>query len=197
MHVVVNHERRGFMMPVDGGAEFVFHAALHPGEDADAWTEGDARRLFAQAFGREIRSKCCPRARGPRDTRSSHSDAARAHLHRRRRGASLHSHGRPRLQHRGRGRREPGWKIAHVLRGAAGEQLLSSYEPERKPAAERNTGYARRFADSVGLYRRARLEEPGPPAMRRAAASAHLNAPRAWNSTSPASPSAPATTAHR
>ncbi|MBX3638766.1 MAG: hypothetical protein KF683_25615, partial [Rubrivivax sp.] len=30
--------------------------------------------------------------------------------------------------------------------------LLDSYEDERRPVAERNTGYARRFADSVGLY---------------------------------------------
>ena len=153
MHVVVNHERRGFMMPVDGGAEFVFHAALHPGEDADAWTEGDARRLFAQAFGREIPIEvlsACTWTAG-------HSLVAQrlqqgrifiagdaAHLFTPTGGLGYNTAVEDAVN--------LGWKIAHVLRGAAGEQLLSSYEPERKPAAERNTGYARRFADSVGLF---------------------------------------------
>jgi len=179
MHVVVNHERRGFMMPVDGAAEFVFHAALHPGEDADAWTEGDARRLFAQAFGREIPIEvlsACTWTAG-------HSLVAQrlqqgrifiagdaAHLFTPTGGLGYNTAVEDAVN--------LGWKIAHVLRGAAGEQLLSSYEPERKPAAERNTGYARRFADSVGLYPAGpELEEPGPRGdAARAAASAHLNA---------------------
>src|SRR5262249_26251660 len=38
MNVAVNAERRAFIIPVDGVAEYAFHAALRPGEDADAWT---------------------------------------------------------------------------------------------------------------------------------------------------------------
>ena len=45
-----------------------------------------------------------------------------------------------------------GWKLAHVVQGRAPESLLASYQLERKPLAERNTGYAKRFADSVGLF---------------------------------------------
>jgi hypothetical protein len=45
-----------------------------------------------------------------------------------------------------------GWKLASVLAGHAPSELLDSYEAERKPLAERNTKYARRFADSVGLF---------------------------------------------
>ena len=45
-----------------------------------------------------------------------------------------------------------GWKLAATLRGQAGLGLLDSYELERKPLALRNTGYARQFADSVGLF---------------------------------------------
>jgi len=45
-----------------------------------------------------------------------------------------------------------GWKLASVIRGHAPAALLESYEAERKPLAERNTAYARRFADSVGLF---------------------------------------------
>jgi hypothetical protein len=45
-----------------------------------------------------------------------------------------------------------GWKLASVVRGQAPLSLLHSYEAERKPLAQRNTGYARQFADSVGLF---------------------------------------------
>jgi len=45
-----------------------------------------------------------------------------------------------------------GWKLASVIHGQAPPALLDSYEAERKPLAERNTGYARHFADSVGLF---------------------------------------------
>lgn len=53
MYVAVNHERRAFMASVDGQAEYAFHAALKPGEDAEGWTETDARRVFAEAVGIE------------------------------------------------------------------------------------------------------------------------------------------------
>ena len=45
-----------------------------------------------------------------------------------------------------------GWKLAAVLREGAPASLLDSYEAERRPAAIRNTGYARGFADSIGLF---------------------------------------------
>jgi 2-polyprenyl-6-methoxyphenol hydroxylase-like FAD-dependent oxidoreductase len=41
-------------MPVDGISEYAFHAALRPGEDAESWTQEDARRVFAQAFGKDL-----------------------------------------------------------------------------------------------------------------------------------------------
>jgi hypothetical protein len=43
-----------------------------------------------------------------------------------------------------------GWKLALVLRGAAPEALLDSYEAERHPIALRNTAFARTMADSIG-----------------------------------------------
>jgi hypothetical protein len=45
-----------------------------------------------------------------------------------------------------------GWKLAAVLRGWGGARLLDSYERERKPAAERNTGYSRYYANSIGNF---------------------------------------------
>jgi FAD binding domain len=71
-----------------------------------------------------------------------------------------------------------GWKLAAVLRGTSPPALLDSYELERKPLAERNTGYARRFADSVGLFAaRPSLEDAGVAGeSARREAAAHLNA---------------------
>jgi hypothetical protein len=71
-----------------------------------------------------------------------------------------------------------GWKLAAVLDGKAPPALLDSYEAERKPLAERNTAYARRFADSVGLFpARPLLEEDSAAgALERERAGQHLNA---------------------
>jgi FAD binding domain len=70
-----------------------------------------------------------------------------------------------------------GWKIASVLSGSAPEGLLTSYEPERKPVAERNTAYARQFADSIGLFvAKPELDDHTPAGhTARAAASAYLD----------------------
>jgi hypothetical protein len=56
-----------------------------------------------------------------------------------------------------------GWKLASVLQGKAGASLLGTYEIERRPLAVRNTGYARAFADSLGLFIPVpEIEEDGP-----------------------------------
>jgi hypothetical protein len=64
-----------------------------------------------------------------------------------------------------------------VIRGQAPQALLASYEAERRPLAERNTGYARRFADSVGLFAaKPELEEDSPRGeAERQLAARHLN----------------------
>src|SRR5882724_13665246 len=54
MYVAVNHQRRAFMAAVDGMSEFAFHAAVHPGEDPEAWGAGDARRVFGEAVGAQV-----------------------------------------------------------------------------------------------------------------------------------------------
>jgi 2-polyprenyl-6-methoxyphenol hydroxylase-like FAD-dependent oxidoreductase len=179
MHVTVNHERRAFMTAIDGVSEYAFHAAVHPHEDADAWTAEDARRIFAQAFGKElpieVLSVCTWMA--------GHSLVAQqfqqgrvfiagdaAHLFTPTGGLGYNTAVEDAVN--------LGWKLAHVLRGAAHERLLASYESERKPLAQRNTAYAKHFADSVGLFVAVpELEEPGPAGTAaRARASAHLNA---------------------
>ncbi|TWO72373.1 hypothetical protein FN976_06635 [Caenimonas sedimenti] len=153
MYVAVNHERRSFMASVDGVSEYAFHAAVQPGEDAADWTEEDARRVFAQAVGQEL----------PIEILSMGTWIAGHAL-----VAERFQHGRVFLAGDAAHLFTPagglgyntavedavnlGWKLASVIRGAAPSALLDSYEIERKPLAERNTGYARRFADSIGLF---------------------------------------------
>ena len=179
MHVTVNRERRAFMTAIDGGSEYAFHAAVHPHEDADGWTADDARAIFAQAFGKElpfeVLSVCTWMA--------GHSLVAQRFQH----GHVLIAGDAAHLftPTGGLGYNTAvddavnlGWKLAHVLRGSADERLLASYECERKPVAQRNTAYARHFADSVGLFVAVpELEQPGPAGeTARAQAAAYLNA---------------------
>jgi 2-polyprenyl-6-methoxyphenol hydroxylase-like FAD-dependent oxidoreductase len=179
MYVSVNHERRAFMASVDGKSEFAFHAALHEGENGDAWGEADARRVFAQALGAEIPIEVLSvgtwTAGHSLVAQSFHRGRAflagdAAHLFTPTGGLGYNTAVEDAVN--------LGWKLATVLRGRAPSALLDSYETERKPLAERNTAYARRFADSVGLFpARALLEEDGAAgAAERERASQHLNA---------------------
>jgi len=179
MNVAVNAERRAFLMPVDGVAEYAFHAALHAGEDADGWTQTDARRVFAQAFGKELDIEVLSAGTwvAGHALVAERFQAGRifiagdaAHLFTPTGGLGYNTAVEDAVN--------LGWKLAHVLHGRAPSSLLSSYETERKAVALRNTAYAKRFADSVGLFvARPELEESGPRGdAARAAASAHLNA---------------------
>jgi 2-polyprenyl-6-methoxyphenol hydroxylase-like FAD-dependent oxidoreductase len=178
MYVSVNHERRAFMASVDGKSEFAFHAALHEGENGDAWGEADARRVFAQALGVEIPIEVLSVGAWT----AGHSLVAQsfqrgrvflagdaAHLFTPTGGLGYNTAVEDAVN--------LGWKLASVLRAGAPSTLLDSYEAERKPLAERNTAYARRFADSVGLFpARPLLEEEGAAgAAERVRAGAHLN----------------------
>jgi 2-polyprenyl-6-methoxyphenol hydroxylase-like FAD-dependent oxidoreductase len=178
MYVSVNHRRRAFMASVDGRTEFAFHAAVHEGEDADAWTADDARRIFAEAMGREIpievlsvltwtAGHALVAERFQQGRVFIGGDAA--HLFTPTGGLGYNTAVEDAIN--------LGWKLAHVLQGRAPRQLLDSYETERRPLAQRNTGYARQFADSVGLFAATPELEADTPtgAAARAAASEHLN----------------------
>ncbi len=178
MYVSFNAQRRAFMATVDGRGEFAFHAAIHEGEDADAWTADDARRIFAEALGREIpievlsvltwtAGHALVAEQFQRGRVFIAGDAA--HLFTPTGGLGYNTAVEDAVN--------LGWKLAHVIRGQAPAHLLDSYETERRPLAQRNTGYARHFADSVGLYAAVpELEaDSAAGAAARAAASAHLN----------------------
>jgi 2-polyprenyl-6-methoxyphenol hydroxylase-like FAD-dependent oxidoreductase len=164
MYVAVNSERRAFMASVDGRSEFAFHAALRPDEDARGWGTAEARRLFAQALGAEVPIEvlsCGIWIAGHSLVADSFGrgrvwlggDAA--HLFTPTGGLGYNTAVEDAVN--------LGWKLAAVLRGQASPSLLASYEHERRPLAQRNTAYARRFADSVGRFAASPLlEQPGP-----------------------------------
>lgn len=178
MYVAVNHQRRAFMASVDGVAEYAFHAALRPGEEADGWTEADARRVFAEAVGVEVPIEILSMgtwlaghalvAQRYRKGRVFIGGDA-AHLFTPTGGLGYNTAVEDAVN--------LGWKLASVIRGQAPPALLDSYEAERKPLAERNTGYARRFADSVGLFTaKPELEEDSAQGIaERQLASRHFN----------------------
>lgn len=153
MYVAVNHQRRAFMASVDGVSEYAFHAALRPGEDADAWTEADARRVFAEAVGADVPIEILSMG----TWLAGHALVAQRFQHGRVFIAGDAAHlftptGGLGYNTAVEDAVNLAWKLACVVRGNAPRTLLDSYEAERRPLAQRNTGYARRFADSVGLF---------------------------------------------
>ena len=179
MYVTVNAQRRAFMASVDGRSEFAFHAAIHEGEDADRWTPEDARRIFSEAMGVEIPIEVLSVG----TWMAGHALVAEkfqkgrvfiggdaTHLFTPTGGLGYNTAVEDAIN--------LGWKLASVIRGVAPESLLDSYETERKPLAERNTGFARHFADSVGLFVASPELEAATDAgaAKREVASHHLNA---------------------
>ncbi len=179
MYVAVNAQRRAFVMSVDGVSEFAFHAALREGEDSSGWDQSDARRVLQEAMGCQTPIEVLSLATWTaghslvaqafgRDRVFIGGDAA--HLFTPTGGLGYNTAVEDAVN--------LGWKLAAVLRGGGGPVLLPSYEIERKPLAQRNTAYARQFADSVGLFAATPLLEEDSPAgaAERSRASTHLNA---------------------
>ncbi len=178
MYVVVNPQLRAFIMSVDGVSEFAFHIQMADDDATEALTEADARRLFSLAYGQAIEIEILSMA----TWLAGHALVAESfqsgrvflggdavHLFTPTGGLGYNTAVEDAVN--------LGWKLAHVIRGIAPPALLDSYEPERKPLAVRNTGYARQFADSIGLFDAApELEDASPEgALARATASDYLN----------------------
>jgi 2-polyprenyl-6-methoxyphenol hydroxylase-like FAD-dependent oxidoreductase len=164
MNVTFNRDRRAFMAAVDGRGEFAFHTQLRDGEDERNIDEADALTMFRAAVGAEIDATIISR-----DTWTA-GHALVAERFRRGRivlgGDAVHLF----TPAGGLGYNTAvedavnlGWKLATACRGVGGPLLLDSYELERRPAAIRNTGYARSFAESlVRLLPAQGLEDAGP-----------------------------------
>lgn len=151
MNVTFNRDRRAFMAAVDGAGEFAFHTQLRAGEDERRLTDEDALAMFRAAVGADVDATILARAswtaghalvaeRFRRGRVFLGGDAA--HLFTPAGGLGYNTAVEDAVN--------LGWKLAAALRGVGGPALLDSYERERRPAAIRNTGYARKFADSLG-----------------------------------------------
>lgn len=164
MNVTFNRDRRAFMAAVDGRGEFAFHTQLRDGEDERNIDEAGALTMFRAAMGAEIDANVLSQ-----DTwTAGHALVAEsfqrgrillggdaAHLFTPAGGLGYNTAIEDAVN--------LGWKLAAAVRGVGGPLLVESYELERRPAAVRNTGYARSFADSLGRLLPAQgLEDEGP-----------------------------------
>lgn len=158
MNVSFNPDRRAFMAAVDGRGEFAFHTQLRPGEQEADIDAAQAAAMFRSAVGAELplevlsfrtwtAGHCLVAERLQRGRVFIAGDAA--HLFTPTGGLGYNTAVEDAVN--------LGWKLAAVQRGRAGPALLTSYEAERRPLALRNTGFARGFADSLGLF----APEPG------------------------------------
>ena len=151
MNVAFNPERRCFMPAVDGHGEFAFHTQLHPHESENQVTTEEAIAMVQQAIGLPLRVEVIARA----PWTAGHSLVAEkfsrrrifiggdaAHLFTPTGGLGYNTAIEDAVN--------LGWKLAAVLKGFASENLLTTYEAERRPLALRNTAYAKGFADSLG-----------------------------------------------
>lgn len=153
MNVTFNSERRAFMAAVDGRGEFAFHTQLREGETEDEIDDARALRMFQTAVGAPVDADILARGTWT----AGHALVAQNYG----RGRALLGGDAVHLftPAGGLGYNTAiddavnlGWKLAAVLEGAAAPALLETYEIERRPIAIRNTGFARKFADSIGLF---------------------------------------------
>lgn len=153
MNVCFNRERRAFMPAVDGKGAFTLHTQLRAHEHEDRLSVADAEAMVQAAIGAPLEVQVLAR-----DTwTAGHSLVAErfgegrvfiggdaAHLFTPTGGLGYNTAIEDAVN--------LGWKLAAVLGKRAAPRLLGSYEIERRPLAVRNTGYAKRFADSLGNY---------------------------------------------
>lgn len=161
----VTPDRRGLMIALDGREAFVVASQLRDDEDPATMTDEDAEeivfRVMGERFDLEILT-CIPWTAGLTLV-AERFQAGRVLLA----GDAVHLF----TPTGGLGYNTAvedavnlGWKLAAVLRGWGGPSLLASYELERKPIAERNTGFARTLAQSVGGLEVPLEIEDGSPA---------------------------------
>ncbi|WP_439403469.1 FAD-dependent oxidoreductase [Bradyrhizobium sp. DASA03068] len=153
MYNCFNGDRRAFMASVNGRDEFAFHTQLRLGEDESAITINEAKAAFQRACGAPIDCEVLSFltwtaghalvANGMQRGRIFLGGDA-AHLFTPTGGLGYNTAIEDAVN--------LGWKLASVVKGVSPAALLGSYEVERRPVALRNTDYARRFADSLGLF---------------------------------------------
>ncbi len=149
----VNAAQRGLLVAVDGRQEFVFMFQLRPGEDESQISDDWAKTAFYQALGSQCPIEIINRMPWTAGLTlvAEKFQQGRVFLL----GDAVHLF----TPTGGLGYNTAiedavnlGWKLAARLNRWGGTALLASYETERRQVALRNTGYARRFADSIGNF---------------------------------------------
>jgi len=178
MYWAFNPERRAFMAALNGVDEFVFHTQLRD-EDGDQVSDDYARRMLCQALGAEIEVEFLARLSWKAGLTLVAEQFSRGRIHMA--GDAVHLFTPTGGLGYNTGVEDAvnlGWKLAAMVKGWGGDSLLASYAAERRPVAQRNTAFARRCADSIGLFTPdPRIEEASAHgAALRAAAGAYLEA---------------------
>jgi 2-polyprenyl-6-methoxyphenol hydroxylase-like FAD-dependent oxidoreductase len=165
MNVSFNRERRCFMPAMDGKAEFAYHTQLRPHEEEDPITDAKAVAMVQATIGLPLAVEVLARdlwtaghslVADRFQSRRVFIGGDAAHLFTPTGGLGYNTAVEDAVN--------LGWKLAAVIKGQAGPGLLESYEAERRPLAQRNVAYAKRFADSLGLYEPAPEIEDDTPA---------------------------------
>jgi 2-polyprenyl-6-methoxyphenol hydroxylase-like FAD-dependent oxidoreductase len=149
----VNRTQRGLIVAIDGREEFVFMFQLPPGMDEAAINDDWARAALDEAVGAPVALTMIGRLpwtaglalvaeKFQRGRVFLAGDAV--HLFTPTGGLGYNTAIEDAVN--------LGWKLAAVLKGWGGAKLLDSYERERLPVAERNTGFARYYANSIGNF---------------------------------------------
>ena len=152
MYWTVNGDRRAFMATVNGRDQFNFHTQLRSGESENI-SDADARAMFEKALAARHDLAILARSawnagytlvaeKFQRGRIFLGGDAV--HLFTPTGGLGYNTAVEDGVN--------LGWKLSAVLSGWGGPALLDTYETERQAIAKRNTGYARGFADSLGLF---------------------------------------------
>ena len=154
MNVTFNKDRRAFMAAVDGKGEFAFHTQLRDGEKEDEVTDARALEMFRAAVGYPVEAEILSRGTWTAGYALVAESYGRGRVFLG--GDAVHLF----TPAGGLGYNTAvddavnlGWKLAAVVKGSAPQSILDTYESERRPNAVRNTGFARKFAESLGLYK--------------------------------------------
>jgi 2-polyprenyl-6-methoxyphenol hydroxylase-like FAD-dependent oxidoreductase len=174
----MNHAQRGTMVTIDGKGEFTFGMQLPPGKDESDYSQADSASLFQTMLG-----KSCPVEIINRSAWHAGYSLVAQHYQRGRvflAGDAVHLF----TPTGGLGYNTAiedvvnlAWKLAAMVEGWGGVQLLATYETERRQIGRRNTGFARYFANSIGNFVAPQeIEEETPKgAAARERAGAYLN----------------------
>jgi 2-polyprenyl-6-methoxyphenol hydroxylase-like FAD-dependent oxidoreductase len=157
----INPEQRGLIVSVDGRETFTINIQLREGEQPD---DSDVGRRIATAVGANIPFKLISNSEWTAGFAlvAEKMRAGRVFLA----GDAAHLFTPTGGLGYNTGIEDAAnlaWKLEAAVKGQGGGALLDSYEAERRPASQRNTEFARQFADSIGYVKApADLEDATP-----------------------------------